>query len=220
MTKRLLQLSVVAAAALLSVASPAMAHEEISPSTFPTGKPAFFTLTAANEKNVDLTKISIAAPEGVPFGTTTRQPSGWTPQKSDTEITWTGGKVAPDSFEQWGFEIEGADQPGALSYKVTMGFADGASEDAEVPVAAVAPGAGGEAPPGTVAPGVTTASVAPTTVGPPKSSSSSSDGLAVAALIVALLSGLLAGVALIFALRRRGAAAPTGPATSAKEQDW
>lgn len=223
MRRRFLQVSFVAAAAVLWVASPAMAHEEITPSTIPTGKPAFFTLTAANEKNVDLTKITIAAPEGVPFGTTTRQPSGWTPQKSETEITWTGGKVAPDSFEQWGFEIEGADQPGALSYRVTTGFADGASEDAEVPVTAVAPGAGGESPPATVAPGVTTPSVAPTTLAPAKSSSGSGDGLAVAALIVALLSGLLAGVALIFALRRRGPASPTDPAdgaTSAKGQDW
>ncbi|HEX8770025.1 MAG TPA: hypothetical protein VF711_04580 [Acidimicrobiales bacterium] len=215
---RVLQVSIAAAVALLSMASPAMAHEEITPSTFATGKPTFFALTAANEKTVDLTKISLAAPANVPFGTTTREPSGWTAQKSDTEITWTGGKVPPDSFEQWGFEIEGADQPGPLSFKATMGFADGSSEDAEVAVTAVTPGAEGEAAATTTPPATATATPAV----PTKSSSNPSDGLAVAALIVALLSGVLAGVALVAAIRRRNPASANGadPATSTKGQDW
>jgi hypothetical protein len=192
--RRFLLVPVVTTVGLLAWAAPAVAHEEITPSTFPTGKPTFFALSAANEKTVDLTRISVAAPPGVPFGTTTREPSGWTPQKSDTEITWSGGKVAPDNFEQWGFEIEAADQPGALTYKVTMSFADGASQDAEVVVNAVAPGA--------------------TSLAPATKAAASSDGLAVAALIVALLGGLLAGVALVVGLRRRGASSSTDG------QDW
>ncbi len=186
--RRFLQMSVVATAAALTMASPAVAHEEISPSSFPTGKPTFFVLSAANEKKVDLTSIALAAPPGVGLGTTTHQPTGWTPQKSDTAITWSGGKVAPDNFEQWGFEIEDADQPGALSYRITLGFADGSSDDVEVVVNAVAPGA-------------TPAARAPA---PAPKSTSANDGLAVAALIVALLGGILAGAALVVSLRRGG----------------
>lgn len=222
--KRSIQLAVVAAAVLLSMASPASAHEEITPSTFPIGKPTFFTLTAANERKADLTQIAVTAPGGGALGSTTRQPAGWSADKSATKVTWTGGKVAPDNFEQWGFEIEGTDQPGVLAYKVTMGFADGASDDVTVEVTAVTSGS----PETTIAPTNPTNPSAPTTVATtaaaaPAPTSSSSDGLAVVALIVALLGGALAGGALGITLRaRRGA----GPAKSsaggaAKEgQDW
>jgi hypothetical protein len=213
--KRFLQASVAAVIAALCVASPALAHEEISPSTLPTGKPAFLTLTAANEKSVDLTRISLTAPAGAPFGTTTRQPPGWTAQTSDTEIIWTGGKVAPDSFEEWGFEIEGADQPGALDFKVGSGFADGSSDSHDVVVTVLA----------SDQPVVSTTPESPTTVSPSTPSTpaitvapaaeSSDDSFAIMALIVALLSGLLAGVALIVSLRGRN----SKPA-AAKGQDW
>lgn len=221
--QRFLKLAIGTAAAVLAMASPAMAHDEITPSTFPTGKPTFLTLTVANEKKVDLTKVTVGAPPGVPFGTSTRQTAGWAPQRVDTQITWTGGKVTPDNFEQWGFEIEGAGQPGALRYTVTMGFADGAAASADVEVTAVAPGAGAPATTVTTAPGTpptVTASTAPTGA-PATKPSSSDDGLAVAALIVALLGGLLAGVALIVSMRRRaGAGAGPDPETSVKGQDW
>jgi uncharacterized protein len=223
--KRTLRLSVVATAVLLSMAAPALAHEEITPSTFPTGKPTFLTLSAANERKADLTRIAVAAPPDLPLGTLTRQPAGWTADKSPTQITWTGGKVAPDNFEQWGFEIEGADQPGVLAYKVTMGFADGSSDDVTVEVTAVAAGS----PETTIAPTNSTAAPSPTTVAPATTaapaptSSSSNDGLAIAALIVALLGGVLAGGALGITLRARRGAGPAkgGSAGAAKEgQDW
>ena len=130
----------VGAAAVLGMAAPAFAHEEINPKQFPTGTPTFFTLSAANEKKLDLTKVSIAAPNGVNFGSTTRSPTGWTVNAGDTQITWTGGAVKPDDFDQWGYEIEGADQPGTLTYKVTLGFSDGSSDDVNVQTTAVAPG--------------------------------------------------------------------------------
>lgn len=196
--RRFLVIAVCATAAVLYMASPALAHEEISPSTFPTGKPTFFTLTAANEKKADLTRITVTVASGVPLGATTHQPPGWTPQKSETHITWSGGSVAPDNFEQWGFEIEGADQPGTLQFQVSMGFADGSTSDAGVDVTAVAPGA----PATTVAPA-------------PAAKSSSGDGLAVAALIAALLAGLLAGVALVASLRGRAR-----PRAVTEGQDW
>jgi len=159
---------------------------------------------------VDLIRISETAPEGAPFGTTTRQPAGWTAQKSDTEITWTGGKVAPDTFEQWGFEIEGADQAGALGYKVSSGFANGNSDTHDVIVTAVAGDPTATTAPAT--PATTVSPSTPTTLVP--AAKSSDDSFAIAALIVALLSGLLAGVALIVSLRGR-----TGNPASRRE-DW
>src|SRR3954463_16537022 len=97
----------VLAVALVLTASPAWAHEEISPPTVQTGKPTFLTLTAANEKSAALNRVSISAPSGTPFGEATRSSSGWKVDRSETTITWTGGSVAPEAFDTWGFEIEG-----------------------------------------------------------------------------------------------------------------
>jgi opacity protein-like surface antigen len=130
----------VLAVAVVVTASPAWAHEEISPPTVQTGKPTFLTLTAANERSAALTRITLVAAAGTPFGEATRAPTGWTANASKDTITWSGGSVAHGAFESWGFEIEGADQPGTLSYKVTLGFADGKSENVTVPVTGVAAG--------------------------------------------------------------------------------
>src|SRR3954451_13919777 len=115
-------LLVPAAAVAVAVvgAAPALAHEEIRPSTIQTGEPAFFTLFAANEKQVDLTKVVVSAPAGTKLGETTQSPPGWTAAATDSSVTWTGGKVAPSTFAEWGFEIDGADQPGTINFKVTM----------------------------------------------------------------------------------------------------
>ena len=140
--KRFLSI-LVAAGVLAVVAAPAAwAHEEISPSSFPTGRPVFFLLNAANEQKADLTKITITAPQDLPFGGTTKQPAGWSADKSDTTITYSGPGIKPDNWDQWGFEIDAADQPGNFVYKVTLGFAGGLSADVSVPVTAVLPAAG------------------------------------------------------------------------------
>ncbi|HEV7536351.1 MAG TPA: hypothetical protein VGP90_12000, partial [Acidimicrobiia bacterium] len=110
----------LAAALVVGLAATALAHEEINPKSFPTGQPTFFTLTAANEEKAKLVKIVLHAPAGTPFGGTTRSPAGWTVAATDDTITWTGGAVKPDAFDTWGYEIDAADQPGTLAYKVTL----------------------------------------------------------------------------------------------------
>jgi len=212
----------VAVTAVLAVAAPAFAHEEINPKQFPTGTPTFFTLSAANEKKVDLTKISIAAPKGVNFGETTRSPAGWTVDASETVITWSGGAVKPDNFDQWGYEIDSADQPGTLTYKVTLGFSDGSSDDVNVQTTAVAPGTtattvGGGA--------VTTAATSATTTATTEAKSESGSAARTRANI-ALALGAVALVAAIIALvlagRKRSGAATSTPAAAAggEKQDW
>jgi uncharacterized protein YcnI len=218
----------VAAAAVVMTAGPAWAHEEISPPTVQTGKPTFLSLSAANEKKAALTKVTLRAPNGTPFGEATRQPAGWTAQRSEDTITWSGGSVAPESFEQWGFEIEGADQPGALTFRVTMGFADNSTENADVVVTAVA--AGSTEPTVTTGAGTGKTAVTSRTSEPASGTTApetatgtdedaDSNGLAVAAIVVGGLALLLAGVALAQA-RRGGTAATAAPPTGGSERDW
>jgi len=221
----LLTATFVIAAAVLSAGS-AGAHEEISPPSLVTGKPAFLTLAAANEKQVDLVSISLAAPTGAPFGGSTRQAPGWVVQRDQGSITWSGGSVKPEGFDEWGFEVEGADQPGQLQYKVTLGFAGGQTETSDVVVDAVAPGEPTTSP--TVGTAVTSAPAAgvSTSVGTPggaqeavASTKSTGSGKANTALTVAIVSGIVAVAALALAARRRSTpSAATG--ASPPDQDF
>jgi uncharacterized protein YcnI len=210
-------------AAVLAVAAPAFAHEEINPKQFPTGTPTFFTLSAANEKQVDLNKMTLAAPSGVNFGSSTRSPAGWTVNRTDTVITWTGGAVKPDQFDQWGYEIEGADQPGTLTYKVTLGFSDGSSDDVNVQTTAVAAGT----TPTTVASSsgaVTTAATSATTATTEAKSGGGSAARTRAniALVLGAIALVAAITALVLAGRKRGGAGPsaTAAAGGGQKQDW
>jgi hypothetical protein len=210
--------------AVAGVAAPAFAHEEINPKTFPTGQPTFFTLSAANEETANLVKIVLHAPAGLAFGSTNRTPTGWSVTRTDDTVTWTGGAVKPDTFDTWGYEIEGADQPGTLAYKITLSFADGKSDDVEVDVNAVAPaatGAGGA--PGAAATTVTTGATSPTTEDDEAAGGGRSDsgsGTAKAALAVAIAALLVAAGALAVGSRRRGPGATGGGGGAGAAQDW
>jgi uncharacterized protein YcnI len=193
--KRVCQLIMVAVFVVPAGAAPALAHEEISPSTLAVGKPVFLTLTAANEKSANLTKVTLNAPQGVDFGAATLAPSGWSTAKTATTITWTGGAVASNTFESWGFEIEGADQPGALTYTVKLAYADGTNEDATVLVTA-------------------------TTAAKASGASSSGSGRANLALGLGVIALVAAAVALALASRRPALTTSAAEPAKTVGQDW
>jgi len=204
--------AVVLAAALLALslgAGPALAHEEITPTSIQTGTPTFLTLAAANEGEAPITKVEVIFPGGAEVGETTRSPAGWKASRTESGVAWTGGKVAPETFEQWGFELEGADQPGTLTFTVTLTAGD-ESEQVRVPITAAAKGAGTTP----AAPSTTSAALASA-----DADASSSQGRATLAVWLAI-GGLLLGLAaLIVAVgRRRGDQASTS--TPAAPQDF
>jgi len=204
--------AVVLAAALLALslgAGPALAHEEITPTSIQTGTPTFLTLAAANEGEAPITKVEVIFPDGAEVGETTRSPAGWKASRTESGVAWTGGKVAPETFEQWGFELEGADQPGTLTFTVTLTAGD-ESEQVRVPITAAAKGAGTTP----AAPSTTSAALASA-----DADASSSQGRATLAVWLAI-GGLLLGLAaLIVAVgRRRGDQASTS--TPAAPQDF
>ncbi|HEV8625334.1 MAG TPA: hypothetical protein VG034_12810 [Acidimicrobiia bacterium] len=222
----------MAALAVAATAAPALAHEEINPKTFPSGQPTFLTLTAANEASADLVRIVLRAPAGLAFGEATRSPAGWSAAGTDDTITWTGGAVKHDNFESWGFEIEGADQPGTLTYKVTLGYAGGKTDDVDVDVTATAPGSGGA---GTATPATTVTTAATATSAPPTTAaaapaesgggSDGDSGPAKAALAVSIVALLVAAGALAVGARRSGGGPGAnrgsgGGAAPGAAQDW
>lgn len=223
-------------AVVLASAGPASAHEEITPPTFPTGRATFLTLTVANESSVDLVRVALRAPSGVPFAEATRSPAGWTAAVTDETVTWTGGAVKPHTFESFGFEIGAVDQPRTLSYRVTLGYPGGRSDEHEVEVTATAPGTAGaaspttsstSAPSGTAPPDSTSAETTATTSSAAGASEGGSDGdsgMATAALVLSLAALVLAVAALLAGRRRGGGPAPNGAsggsAGSGAPQDW
>jgi hypothetical protein len=218
----------LAAASWLAAAAPAGAHEEISPPTFPVGRATFLTLIAANESSSALVKIALRAPPGLAFGTTTRSPAGWTAAVSGNSITWTGGALEPGRFETYGFETEGADQPGTFTYAVTSTNANGRDDSHEVVVTAAVPGSGGPDP-GTASPPATGAPATTTTTPAVDTGRSGDDsdaaGIATAALVVSVGALLAAGAALIKAGRGRtpstgGGSRSDRQAAPDPAQDW
>jgi hypothetical protein len=199
---------------VVALASPASAHEEIIPNGVPVGRPAFLSLGAANERRVNLTRLTLTAPSGVAFGDATRDPTGWRAARTDTAVTWTGGVVEPGRFELFGFEIEGVDQPGNLSYKVALAFADGSSEDATVVLTAAGAGASAAAAPASGPTTAPAAGEAEDAAGEAEDADGSGNGLAIVALVASVAALALAG----FGLARSRAAAPAPGAGPA--QDW
>jgi len=192
----------VVAALVVMTAGAAAAHEEINPSNPQTGRPTFLTLSVANEKESDLVSVSLIAPKGVAFGETTRAPAGWSVKRTEDKITWSGGKVASESFEDFGFEVEEFPQPGPLTYKVSMGFANRETEAADVVVNVTA--------------AITTPS--PSSSATSTLSASSARSRANLALAFGVLSLGLASVAIVFGLRRATSGAAAGPPPEGK--DW
>lgn len=198
-----------------STALPAWAHEEINPKTFSTQTPTFFTLSAADEQKVDLVRVVLTAPAGVPLGDTTKEPPQWTSEKTETAVTWTAGSgagVKPDKFDTWGFETDGADQPGTFTFKITLGFADGHTDDVSVPVTAVA----GATTPTTTSVSVPTASNGQTASGRAVKSVRTRANTGIALGVVAAVLALLA---LLAALLRRPAPAPARSGDR-PDEDW
>jgi hypothetical protein len=207
----------VAAVLALGKVAPAWAHTEISPSSVPTGRPLFLTLSAANEKSADLTRISLTAPEGLGFGHATREPSGWAVNATTGGLTWTGGAVEHDHFESWGFEIEGADQPGTRSYRVTLGYADGSSDEVEVPITISAGSAATGTTDTTGGTGGTGGTTQGTVGAATESDGGGGEGRANVALAISVVALVAAVTAAVLAARRGRASTSDGPRAG---QDW
>jgi uncharacterized protein YcnI len=213
----------VATVVMVLPAAPARAHEEISPKTLTVGVPAYHSLTVANEKEVKLVKIRLDAPSGLEFGTALEGKDGWATTRSSGRMTWDG-EVDSEEFETFRFEVEAPDQPGTLSYKVTLSFAGGLTEEHEVDVTVVAGSPATTGPNSTPNLTAETAPTTPTTAAAAPDDSGGDSGPAKAALAVSIVALLVAAGALAVARRPGGGpganrASGSGPVAGAA-QDW
>ncbi len=133
----------VAAVALVAVPA-AWGHVTVNPNQVPAGSESRFDVRVPNEEeSADTTKVTVQFPEGVNFVSFQPKP-GWTrtvtmkklakPVTSDdgtvTErvatVTWSGGKIAPGEFDEFGFSASVPDTEGTvLVFPTVQTYSDG-----------------------------------------------------------------------------------------------
>ena len=132
------------AAAALVAAPAASAHVTVNPNQAAAGSFARFDIRVPNEEaDADTVKLTVQLPEGLNF--TSFQPkAGWTrtvtkvklaqPVESDdgpvTEriatVTWSGGKIGPGEFDEFGFSAQVPDQEGdVLVFPAVQTYSNG-----------------------------------------------------------------------------------------------
>jgi uncharacterized protein len=225
-------IGVLAAAAGFPAA--AQAHVTVQPNTATAGGYTRLDVRVPTEReDASTSKLVVKLPDG--FASASYEPvPGWsvkvatkklkTPITTDdgqiTEgvdtITWTAKSkqdaIPPGAFQDFGLSLKIPDKPGKLTFKALQTYSNGEvvrriggeSSDTPAPVVTTTP-AGASAESATPAPSPA-ATAAAATAAPAKQDDGSSNGLAIAALIVGAL-GLITGVAGLLAARRSRVAA-------------
>jgi uncharacterized protein YcnI len=193
-----------AAVLVLATAGPAAAHVTVQPSEAAPGGYAKLAFRVPNEEEAaNTTKLVVQLPTNATFKSVSTKPlPGWTVTKTDTTITWEGGKIAPGEFQE--FEISVGPLPtdvDALEFKAVQTYDDG-----DVVRWIDSPVAGGGEP---EHPAPTLKLVAdattPTTAPSSDDGGDGGDGGVVGAYVVGALGVLLGGAALVLARRRPAA---------------
>ncbi len=216
-------LVLAAMAGLVLFAGPAYAHVAVDPSTANQGGDATFTFTVPNETdNANTIQVEIDLPAANPIGTVSVEPvPGWTvnvekttlakPVTTDdgqvteavSKITWSGGTIKPGEFQQFPVSMGPLPDTKEIVFKALQTYSDGTV------VRWIETASAGGAEPEHPAPVVTLEKVAEgsdhhaaasdteTASGTKSSDDSSSDTLAIVAIVIGALGVILGGVALV-----------------------
>jgi uncharacterized protein YcnI len=218
---RLLTVAALTGAGLLAVAGTAFAHVVVDPHTAPQGGDAKVAFRTPNEEDKASTvKLEVSFPTDHPVPTVLVEPvPGWTasvqkltlakPIQTDdgqvtqavSTITWTGGQIAPDQFQDFPVSLESLPSDiGKLVFKAIQTYSNG---DVVRWIDVAAPGA---PEPDHPAPALTLTKGADDTAGTSMAMPSSSGGSG-AGVVLGIIGVVLALIALavgVLALRGRG----------------
>ena len=181
----------IAAVSALAVASAASAHVTMNPEKAPADSFARFAVRVPTEGDVPTVKVSVQMPVGL--DEVTFQPkAGWKRKESGRVVTWSGGKIGVDEFDEFGLSMHLPNTPGkTLIFPATQTYANGKvvhwigalTSDEPAPHVTLEAAAGSE----TTATTTTTAS--PTST---EGDDDGHDGLALGFGVAGLAAGLLA----------------------------
>jgi periplasmic copper chaperone A len=212
---------VVAVVAALLAAQAASAHVTVNPNEWEAGGFARFAVRVPNEQDdADTIEVTVRFPQSIISASFQPMP-GWErsiemepldePIEDEGEqitehiasVTWTGGRISPGEFEEFGVSFRVPETPGEdLVFPALQTYSNGEvvrwvgppDSEAPAPIVTVTEPAGEEGDQPTASPAPTAAS----------DEAEDDDGLATVALIVGI-AGLLAGLAALALAWRRPA---------------
>jgi uncharacterized protein YcnI len=114
---------------MLAVSVPAWAHVVVSPEVVTAGDYETLTVSVPTEKEIPTTKIRVEVPEGFLLSGVQPVP-GWehTFQEDGgvvTAVTFSGGEIRPQEFQQFLVQAQAPEKPGKYSWKAFQTYEDG-----------------------------------------------------------------------------------------------
>jgi uncharacterized protein YcnI len=114
-----------ACTAALAAASAASAHVTLNPEKAPADSFTRFALRVPTEEEVPTVKLSVQLPAGLDEVTFQSKP-GWKRAQSGRVVTWSGGQIPPEEFDEFGLSVHLPNTPGkTLIFPATQTYANG-----------------------------------------------------------------------------------------------
>jgi uncharacterized protein YcnI len=113
----------------LAVANVASAHVVVSPEEVPADEFEKLVVSVPTEKDIPTTGVRVEVPEG--FTVLGVQPvPGWSYQFEEEAgiikaITWSGGEIRPQEFQEFAFQARTPEEPGEFSWNAYQTYEDG-----------------------------------------------------------------------------------------------
>jgi uncharacterized protein YcnI len=184
---------------LLITAGVAWAHVVVSPKETPANQYQKLVVSVPTEKDIPTTKIRVEVPEG--FTVTGVQPvPGWQHEFEKDQgviksITWSGGEIAPEEFQEFALQAKTPKDAGDYAWKAHQTYKDGSvvewvgPPDAEEPASVVRVASGGSST-GTHSEGTAglTSSALPKSGGPTAQAIAPYAGFGLGALILVVMT--------------------------------
>jgi uncharacterized protein YcnI len=114
---------------MLAVSAPAWAHVVVNPEEVTAGDYETLTVSVPTEKEVPTTEIRVEVPDG--FTVSGVQPvPGWDYEFEEddgliTSITWSGGEIGAQEFQQFLVQAQAPEEPGEYSWRAIQTYEDG-----------------------------------------------------------------------------------------------
>lgn len=114
---------------ILATTGVAWAHVVVHPNEAPAGSYQRFDVSVPTEKDMPTTKVQVEVPEGITV-TGVKPVPGW---QSEFEkdggvvksITWSGGQINPEEFQEFSFQARTPEDVGEYSWSAYQTYEDG-----------------------------------------------------------------------------------------------
>lgn len=123
---RSLKILAAAAAFVVSTAVPAAAHVTVQPPEATQGGYAKLAFRVPDERDQATVKVEVQLPTDHKFASVSVRPlPGWTAQVTDTTVTWSGGRIEANQFQEFEISVGPLPEVDQLVFKALQTYEDG-----------------------------------------------------------------------------------------------